>query len=253
MKIIGGVYCITCSGNGKSYIGSSYNIHKRWTEHIRDLKYNRHHSIKLQNAWNKYGSDKFSLSIIEEIVDRSLLEPIEQTWIDKLNSFNNGLNSSPFANESKRWESFRKKKCKECIITKPDGTEEIIKGIQEYCVKNNLNQGAMNRISLHQLNHYKGYHCRLASETMEQWKEKRNHVIANRPQKRHPCKKRFSSWEVTFPDGHKEKIKSLTNFCEKNGLSQGNMTEVASGRRSQHRGFKCNHIDYLPPGENSIK
>jgi len=47
------------------------------------------------------------------------------------------------------------------------------------------------------------------------------------------------TWEITFPDGKKEIIKSLTRFCIKYGLLRTCMGLVASGRRSHHKGFKC--------------
>jgi group I intron endonuclease len=41
------------------YVGSSINIENRITTHIYALKKNKHHNIKLQNSWNKYGDKQF--------------------------------------------------------------------------------------------------------------------------------------------------------------------------------------------------
>lgn len=79
-----GIYKITCSGNGKFYIGSSINIEKRWCQHKSQLKYCRHENIHLQRTYNKYGKDSFEYSIID-IVDPSLdILTIEQKYIDEL-------------------------------------------------------------------------------------------------------------------------------------------------------------------------
>ncbi len=61
-----GIYKITNTTNGKFYIGSSKNIDERWDNHKQYLRGNYHINPKLQNAWNKYGEDKFIFEIIEE-------------------------------------------------------------------------------------------------------------------------------------------------------------------------------------------
>ena len=54
-----GIYIIINKVNGHHYVGSSRNVVKRFKDHVRDLKYNRHSSRHLQNAWNKYGAEQF--------------------------------------------------------------------------------------------------------------------------------------------------------------------------------------------------
>jgi len=61
-----GIYEIRNLINNKRYIGSSYNIHKRWLGHRWDLENKRHHSKHLQLSWDKYGSDNFQLFLLEE-------------------------------------------------------------------------------------------------------------------------------------------------------------------------------------------
>lgn len=242
-KVIGGIYCITCLASNKSYIGSSYDIYGRWSEHITDLNRNRHHSQKLQNSWNKYGEKSFAFSILEEVLDRNVLGIIEQKWLDKLDTYHKGLNCSPHAHEEDRWMAFKEASCKSCIITFPDGHEEKIKGLQEFCRRHGLNQGAMNRISLYQLNHYKHFHCRLSTETMKEWQQKRALKISQRPPKQMPSPKRQGGkWKIIKPDKSEIITNSLTEFCKQNKLSQGNMTEVAFGNRKQHKGFKCEYL-----------
>jgi predicted GIY-YIG superfamily endonuclease len=55
MIIISGIYYIKNITNNKLYIGSSKDILKRFYEHKRLLRHNKHHSIRLQRAWDKYG------------------------------------------------------------------------------------------------------------------------------------------------------------------------------------------------------
>ena len=98
-------------------------------------------------------------------------------------------------------------------------------------------------MSRYRANHHKSYHSRFETDTYDQWKTKRQEYLNNRPPKKHPSKKRKSLWQITFPDGEKKIVKSLTKFCKKHDLSQGNMTEIAYGNRLQHKGFKCINLN----------
>lgn len=93
-----GIYQITNLTNGKVYVGSAVNIARRWADHRSKLAANKHHSAKLQNAWNKYGSGAFEFSVIEVVGDVSLLIEREQFWIEQTGcSGNSGYNVSPTA------------------------------------------------------------------------------------------------------------------------------------------------------------
>lgn len=89
-----GIYSITNRINGKKYIGYSKNIDSRWYNHKNYLKRNVHHSIKLQNAWNKYGEENFIFDILVEIDDINGIEVLEKEFIEKYDSFRNGYNGS---------------------------------------------------------------------------------------------------------------------------------------------------------------
>lgn len=67
MRIISGVYQIVNQKNGKTYIGSSKNIIRRWYIHKSALKHNRHHCIHLQRSWNKHGEAFFKFETLKEM------------------------------------------------------------------------------------------------------------------------------------------------------------------------------------------
>jgi len=59
-----GIYKITNNITSNKYIGSSNNIRTRWSKHKHSLNSNTHKNLHLQNAWNKYGSEKFEFEVI---------------------------------------------------------------------------------------------------------------------------------------------------------------------------------------------
>jgi len=79
-----GIYKIRNIINDDCYIGSaSYTFNKRWNTHKHQLKNNKHHSIILQRAWNKYGENNFKFEIIECCEPSECLIK-EQHYLDNL-------------------------------------------------------------------------------------------------------------------------------------------------------------------------
>ena len=84
-----GIYIIENLINKKVYIGQSVDINTRWYGHIHSLEKGEHSNEHLQNSWNKYGSEAFVFSVLEECEEDKLTER-EQYWID----YYGGINSS---------------------------------------------------------------------------------------------------------------------------------------------------------------
>lgn len=80
-----GIYKIVNIITNDCYIGSSVNINKRKNQHFNLLKHKEHHSIYLQNAYNKYGKDNFIFNILELCEKDKCIER-EQWFIDNINS-----------------------------------------------------------------------------------------------------------------------------------------------------------------------
>lgn len=76
-----GIYMIVNKTNGKTYIGSSFDIEDRWRRHKSLLARNRHHNFHLQQSWNKYGPQNFKFTVEEIISEEDLLET-EQQYLD---------------------------------------------------------------------------------------------------------------------------------------------------------------------------
>lgn len=77
-----GIYRITNTLNGKTYIGKTgVNFGDRWDCHRAQLNGGYHDNYHLQSAWNKYGKDAFEFAIVEETDDASLLNDLERKYI----------------------------------------------------------------------------------------------------------------------------------------------------------------------------
>ena len=87
MKNTSGIYLIT-SLSGKKYVGSAVDIAARWRCHKSCLERKIHANIILQNAWNKYGSDGLTFSILLICSPDDLLL-YEQLAIDTINPYYN--------------------------------------------------------------------------------------------------------------------------------------------------------------------
>lgn len=81
--VIASVYEFRNLITGRRYVGSSIHSHVRWNRHIRELEQKRHGNPKLQNAWNKYGSDAFVFQVLEtlENATEEALRSLEQNYL----------------------------------------------------------------------------------------------------------------------------------------------------------------------------
>jgi group I intron endonuclease len=98
-----GVYAIVNTINGKVYIGStSLSFSRRWSVHLKDLQRQKHHSLALQRAFNKYGEESFSFKILAVLDGENHIER-EQYYMDAFKSYKreNGYNMLPVAGSQK--------------------------------------------------------------------------------------------------------------------------------------------------------
>lgn len=85
-----GIYEIKNRVNGKRYIGSSNNITRRWRQHRHCLRNNRHRNDYLQKAYNKYGEENFTFSVVVETpVDGMLQAEADQIALYEWNMLYN--------------------------------------------------------------------------------------------------------------------------------------------------------------------
>lgn len=90
-----GIYKITNTINGKSYIGQSVDINRRWKREKDDSNNvnSRTYDYPLMKAFRKYGIENFDFKVIEECEIEELNEK-EMYWIDFYDTFFNGYNQT---------------------------------------------------------------------------------------------------------------------------------------------------------------
>lgn len=97
-----GIYIIKNKVNGKVYIGQTKKLGQRYSEHLGRIKKHKHHNELLQRAFEKYGVDNFEYSVLEEVLESSMLNEREKYWIDYYGGLNSDKNynlKDPLLNE----------------------------------------------------------------------------------------------------------------------------------------------------------
>lgn len=103
-----GIYLIRCKTENKIYIGVSKNINNRYSQHISLLSKNKHPNMYLQQAFNNWGKEDFSLEVLQELdqsnVSRDELYNLEIYYISlhKSNNRDYGYNLESGGNSKGR-------------------------------------------------------------------------------------------------------------------------------------------------------
>lgn len=192
MNKTGIIYIATSKTTGKSYIGQS-------TKKLTDRQYkHKYDAFVVRSNWyfhqalRKYGWEDFNWSILAENINTDKLNTLEIYFIKKLDTFENGYNSTtggqqrsnvspsvieklklanvgknnPMYGRSHSEYSKNKMKIKgkrhrvfKWKITDPDNNVIIITNLKEYCRNNGLHNGCMTAVSKNIRKHHKNYKC----------------------------------------------------------------------------------------------
>jgi len=210
-----GIYKIVNKKSGRIYVGSTRNLDERWGTHIRKLNTNRGSPL-LQTDWNEYSRETFEFSVIELLTEVDKLLEREQFYIDTLSPF---YNRSPTA-----------------------GSPLGVKHTPETCTKMSVVRIGGAHTEEHKLAISRGVTSALSSPEV---RERISNAMKGRDVSPETGKKLAAifaqSFIVTNPSGENFEITNLSEFCRQNTLSQGHMSAVANGRRTQHKGWLCQH------------
>ena len=130
-EIISGVYKITNTVTGDSYIGSSKDVKRRWASHKWPSMWNKQPNNPMYLDMQEYGVDKFEFQILAEVEPEQLKEA-EQQFIEKLkptyNNYNaNGLNIERYKEYHREYHKTDKYKEYQKEYQKSDKYKEYMK------------------------------------------------------------------------------------------------------------------------------
>ncbi len=130
----GGIYVIVNRTNGHIYVGSTNHFKNRWRNHRWALNKGKHHSVRLQRAWDRDGENSFAF-VVERWCSLADLIKLEQEVMDTLcPEYNISKVAGNYTSEStiseERRESLRKRNIDRS--RKFDGLT-----IKEWCAKHN--------------------------------------------------------------------------------------------------------------------
>ena len=254
-----GIYRITCTINGKFYIGSALDLRVRQRQHLSDLRRNKHHSITLQRAWNKYTEEAFIFEVLELTLPPFLLER-EQYWLDKLKPFNpkNGYNIAHNAHSRlglKASAETRKKigqaskghttshetreKMRQAQLGRKFSAESLKKRSQ---TRTGMKHTPETREKLRQINLGKGKGKKLSPEHIEKVRQAnlgRKHTPEQRERNRDRNRVNMKTLIVTDPNGIEHTVTGIRQFAKEHSLSPSHLIEVAQGKQRTHKGYKA--------------
>jgi len=210
--IYGIIYQITNIVNSKVYIGQTISsLHRRMQSHKSASKHKKSKSY-IHNAIRKYGWNNFTWEIVCECSSKEELcmKEIETiAYYESHFSTGKGYNLTKGGEYGPTIDPFVKEKALKNL--------RIV--MKNFCGDNNSMANPDTKQK-----HLES--IRYLTKTPE-WK------LA----KQKGDEKQKLSYEVTFPNGTKEIIVGLNEFCKKHNIRQSKMSCVVSGNRKHHKGF----------------
>lgn len=252
-----GIYRITCTSTGKIYIGSAINLQSRWRVHKHGLRQNKHHSITLQRAWNKYGEQAFTFEVLELVLPPFLIEQ-EQHWLDTFQPFDPtigynidrvagsryGSTVSPETRERLRQINLGKKHSEE---TKRKQAEASAKRTQSEATREKvrlIRLGTKRSDESRERSRISHLDKKPSTETREKMSQARmNHTTSEetiakiRASNIASNEWRMKTFILTSPEGEEFTVRGIAQFCKDHNLNRGALSQVAQGKAKHHKGW----------------
>jgi group I intron endonuclease len=124
-----GIYCITNKVNGKKYIGQSWNIEKRWKEHLSSKRKDH-----LRFSFEKYGTESFAFTVLKEFGNHGLTQIMMDMYERKYIIVNNTIDSKFGYNKNTGGgsSSIVSQEIKDKISKSKTGKPKPVESIQRY-------------------------------------------------------------------------------------------------------------------------
>lgn len=147
------IYRILNKINGKSYIGSTNSLERRFQQHINSSKWKSccSYTYPLQSAIRKYGVENFDFCLIEEVPFEMTAEK-ERYWIEYYNTLANngwGYNQTletkcALQDEEIRQEQLKKVSKRCALVDENNNIIELYESLQDASRKNSRPNSASN-------------------------------------------------------------------------------------------------------------
>lgn len=218
------VYLITNTINGKKYVGkTTLSIEDRFKRHQYVSKRD---STYLYAAMRKYGVENFTISLLEEVHDASILSSKEMIWISNINPEYNMTKGGDGGDtsSSKRYKEYMK------------SHSEKMSGANNPFYGKKHNDETKRKIS----------EKKTGTILTEETKQKIS--VANLGKKKTPESIRKTSlansktWFLIDPSGDSIEVVNLSEFCSHNGLDQRNMCNMYRGKYKSSKGYTRDYI-----------
>lgn len=157
------VYLARNSVNGKCYVGlTTRTLVYRRNIHKQTWKLGRSPNSKLYKAFTKYGYDVFDWTELDSAQTLEELKAKEKYWILFFDCKRKGYNSTDGGDFNPNDNRFGKDnpKSKKWVVTHPDGTEELVHGLSEWCRIHGLHKQGLIPVAQGKYKQYKGYKIR---------------------------------------------------------------------------------------------
>lgn len=260
---VGLIYRIRNVTNGHYYIGSTNSLALRRNVHLSALRRQRHHSVVLQRAFNKYGENSLVFEVMEDGVPLNELLIKEQEYLDK---FKPKYNTNRVAGKPPTYDTFSPESKAKCAA----GTRKII---VQYRVKEGFRlrdrRWMQSRDGLVYVREWNS--LRLASQTLGiansaiteccrgkiksaggfVFKYRDNFIPYNPPSYARFTKQERSErmgvsssriYSITTPTGEKTLVRGLKKYCEENNLNVSSMYNLVTGFKKIYRGYKVRRL-----------
>lgn len=235
------IYKIINKNKGKFYIGSTNNFIRRKREHYYQLEKQKHCNKHLQRSFDTYGKDVFEFEVLFNLHPYLLpcLHTIEQKFIDTLEPEYNqqkivGQYSGYICSEQTKDIISNASRNREC---KPE-TRALLSTKMK--IISNRPENKL-RVSKEKTGVVLSETCKkkISSALMgnTNWTYRNKTTMSNH-QKEIIIKAKAKNWIITYPDGQKESIFNLAQFCKDNNLNPANMRSTSCGKRQHHKGYK---------------
>lgn len=239
-----GIYQIRCVPTGKVYIGSAINLERRKRQHWAELARNDHHNPHLQNAWNRYGAEAFTFTVLALVLPACLTE-IEQQHIDQTRCFDPayGFNIAPIAGSHLGIKRSATTRLKLSLVHrgKKRGPMPADRRHNIATAKRGKRYTPHTDVARWQKS-IRMIGRKLTETTKAKIAARRKGQIPSAATRIAQFEATAKEWLITNPNGELFRIKGLDTFCREHGLTASAMRNVAKGKQTHHRGWRCRKL-----------